>query len=181
MRVRHIVVLIALLLVVNCAQDRGNAVSTSNAQAKPSPSPSATTKWPPTEVDLTINGVRSGTSDAKVKQLLGKPKSDRRGQYDDCAGYVRYLTYDGLIVEVISSEQDKGYTVTHMELTSSKYEIAPGLHIGDPVSRVRELYGEPVNEDGESISYVTKGNEGWVGFYFRDGKIVRVEMTETLC
>ena len=143
--------------------------------------PSTPDARPLTEVDLTIHGVRSGMPEAKVIALLGKPRRTEKGEFDHCADYYhRYMIYDGLTIDLLG-DKHQPYSVTSMDLTSSKWDIAPGIHIGDPISKVRETYGEPVSEDGESLGYVTKGNEGWVIFSFENGKLIKAEMTETLC
>jgi hypothetical protein len=134
------------------------------------------------EVDLTINGVSSGTSETRVLSLLGKPNEIKKGAEDVCAGgYHRYLIYGGLTIDVLSDGRGRQYAVTHIEVTSGKWDIAPGTHIGDSLSKVREAYGEPISQDKDSLQYMTRGNEGWVHFRFNDGTLVRVEMTETLC
>jgi|GEM_PF-5993063 len=140
-----------------------------------------------TEVDLTVNGVRSGTSYARVIRALGKPlrQTDSR-ELDECAnGYERVLRYPGLTVTLMSDERRRNHTVIALEVTSPRWTIAPGVKIGASMKVIRSKYGRP-HDDAEATArnelwYVTKENLGGVTFTFRRGRLVRVWMGETLC
>jgi hypothetical protein len=61
-------------------------------------------------------------------------------------------------------------------------EIAPGIRIGAALKDVRATFGKPLDGADEStISYTTKDNLGTANFYFRNNKLVKVTMSETLC
>lgn len=147
----------------------------------PSPSPKPNLM---ADVELVINGVGFATPEAKVIELLGQPVYHTKRVLDECAGgYHRNLVYEGLTIDILSDEKGKNYSVTQLELTSPKWEIVPGLHIGDPFSRVREIFGEPIypaEEDG-CLFYGIKGADGLVSFCQADGKLVRVHLNQTLC
>jgi len=114
-----------------------------------------------TEINLTVNGIRSGTSLTRVRALLGKPLQDKRAAFDDCAqGWHRSLVYVGLTLDFISNGKGRNYTVTKMEITSAKWKIAPGIRIGDTISKLRNTYGTPYKADNEVLMYVTKKQSG---------------------
>jgi len=74
-----------------------------------------------------------------------------------------------------------------MNLTSLKWLIASDIRIGVSIENVRAKFGQPnYSEDSEDfdkdiLDYVTKENLGLVNFYFRNNKLIRLEMAETLC
>ncbi len=168
--------------VVDNLNSQTQATPTAIVQSTATPSPTPNTK-PATEVDLTINGVHSGSREADVLSRLGKPKkTENSKEADACAGgYHRYLKYEGITIDLLSDEHKRRYFVTRMEVTSPKWEIKPGIHIGDSLEKIREAYGEPDEETSDCLYYGTKGNEGSVDFYIKDGKLVKASMTETLC
>jgi hypothetical protein len=136
------------------------------------------------DLDLTINGVGFGMPVADVVQLLGKPDPDRKAGFDQCAGgYHRDLVYDGLVIDVLSDARGRGYRITQIELTSPAWTIEPDLRIGDPFSKVREVFGEPIypEEENGCFFYGIKDADGFTKFCQQDGKLVRVHIKETLC
>jgi hypothetical protein len=161
-------------VLVGCA--RHDAIS-DFSNAKPQPTKSLI------EVDLTINGVSVGTAETEVIARLGKPRASRdNSDTDDCAGgYHRLFNYEGLIVDLLSDGKRHGYAVTRIELISSQWEIAPGVHMGDPISKVRETFGEPYSDEDECLFYAMKDNDGWVNFYYKDGTLIRAVVNVTLC
>jgi hypothetical protein len=137
---------------------------------------------PQTEIELSIGGVIAGTSESMVITLLGKPRRIEKCEWDECApGRHRILHYDGLTLDLLSDEKGKNFAVTSLEVTSDKWSVSPGLRIGDPVSSVRELYGEAISDNDGSLNYGIKNNDGWINFEYRDGKVTRITMRITLC
>jgi len=63
--------------------------------------------------------------------------------------------------------------------------MVAGVRIGASREDVKNKFGEPFSkaeESGETIfHYVTKANLGMLNFHFRNNKLVKVAMTETLC
>jgi hypothetical protein len=149
-------------------------------------SASAQNKW--REVDLKINGIGSGTSYSTVIKKIGKPLRTREDGFDECGGgYLKTLFYNGWKIQFLSDEKKRNYTVISMNLTSPKWLIASDIRIGVSIENVRAEFGQPnSSEDSEDfdkdiLDYVTKENLGLVNFYFRNNKLIRVEMAETLC
>jgi len=145
-------------------------------------------KW--REVDLRVNGIGSGTSYSTVVRKLGKPlrsKKERLAANSACSGSAEtHLTlfYSGLEVTLLGDGRGRKLEVYSMEVTSKKWS-ASGVGIGADAQDVLTKFGEPNSkeeESGETIFYyTTKDNLGGVDFHFRNNKLVKVEMTETLC
>lgn len=134
-----------------------------------------------TEVDLTVNGIHAGSKLAVVKRL-GKPMRKKSIGFNDCAeGYQNTYYFPGLEVGVINSKNGKFTAVISLNITSKRWRIAPNIHLGASKKKIISTYGKPVESDATKLTYVTKGNTGWVGFTFRKGKLIRVTMEETLC
>jgi hypothetical protein len=134
-----------------------------------------------TEVNLTVNGIRSGTSYRQVKKL-GKPLRVKIIGFDECAGqYRRVLYFRGLEVGLLGSKDGKRSSVISLTITTSNWTIAPGIKIGASRASLIQKFGKPVSEDTSRVDYVTKGNLGGVRFYLRRGRLYRIEMMETLC
>ena len=140
---------------------------------------------PLTEVDLTVNGIRNGTKISQIYRRIGKPRRVRDFGYENCTnGVWRVLTYPGLKIEVISDLHGHDSSVISIEVTSSRWKIAPGLKIGADKAVVRKTFGPPVGSyipPGYVLDYVTKDDLGLVNFYFHGNRLVRVLMQETLC
>lgn len=134
-----------------------------------------------TEVDLTVNGIHSGSKLAVVKKL-GKPIRKNNLGYNDCADrYQSTYYYSGLEIGVLSSKNGRSTAVISLRVTSNRWQIAPNIHIGATKKTIIRTYGKPNEASETEISYVTKENLGWVRFTFRKGKLIRVTMDETLC
>ncbi len=134
-----------------------------------------------TELDLTVSGIRSGSSYRQVRKI-GRPVRVRIIGYDECASkYRRVLYFNGLEVGLLGSKDGNRSTVISLTVTSSKWSIAPGIRIGATKESLIRKFGPPVSESETRLDYVTKENLGLVTFQLRNGKLIRVEMMETLC
>ncbi len=133
------------------------------------------------EVDLTVNGVRAGSTMSAVKKL-GKPTKITKRGFDECGGgYRRVLHLPGLAVGVLGDKSTTKATVISLTITSANWRIAPGIKIGATRATIIRLYGKPVTSYADRLEYVTKENLGGVTFHLRKGKLYRVEMMQTLC
>ena len=139
------------------------------------------------EVDARINGIGAETSYYAVIKKIGKPLRVSKDGYDECGGgFLKTLYYEGFEIKFLSDEKKRDYTVTSMTLISPKWSIAPGVTIGADKKDVRARYGKEssvsVVESGEELfSYTAKTSFDGVFFYFRNNKLIRVEMFQTLC
>lgn len=134
-----------------------------------------------TEIDLTVNGIRSGSPASQLKKF-GKPIKVKIIGFDECAGqYRRVLYFKGLEVGLLGSKNGKRSNVMSLVVTSPKLTITPNVRIGTTRESLKRKFGIPVSETETRIDYVTKDNMGLVTFRLRKGKLIRVEMMETLC
>lgn len=140
-------------------------------------------KW--REVDLKVNGIGSGTTYSTIIKKLRKPLHSENGGFDECGGgFIKTLHYSGLNIGLLSDAKGKVFSVISIEITSSKWLIEPGINVGANIEYVQAKLGQPIGDDIDSqntLDYVTKDNLGIVNFYFRNNRLVKVEMQETLC
>ena len=144
----------------------------------------------PREVDLTIDGVGSGSplADALVKfGVSPKKKIEKEDKEDSClarAATLLTLDYPGLQVVLLGDEFAQGFEIVEMTITSKKWN-ASGARIGDSTASVEKRFGKPnsteVNGDVTTFFYVTLDNLGGVRFEFTKGKLSKMVMAETLC
>jgi hypothetical protein len=142
------------------------------------------------EVDLRVSGVSSGTPYSAVLRNLGQPlrrKVTRTAASLSCSGAAETdirLSYSGLHISFLGGGRGRNLKVYSIEVSSPKW-TASGTRIGASGEDVEAKFGAPISkaeESGETVfHYVTKGNLGMVNFHFRNGKLIKVEMTETLC
>lgn len=142
------------------------------------------------EVDLRVNGVASGTSYATVIKKLGRPGRKNIVKYeadDTCSDEAQThvtLFYTGLEIKLLGAGRGRQLDVYSVEVTSVKW-TANGIRIGANIKNVLDRFGKPNSRDQKSnetvLRYVTKENLGVVNFYFRNNKLVKIVMEETLC
>ena len=143
-----------------------------------------------TEIDLRVNGIGSGTSYSTVIRKLGKPtrrKTEKIKASSACSNSAEtHLTlfYSGLKITLLGDGRGRNLDVYSIEVTLPKWK-ASGISIGANINDVETKFGEPNSKadiSGETVLYyVTKENLGGVNFYFRNNKLVRVRVNETLC
>ncbi len=142
------------------------------------------------EVNLRINGIGSGTSYSAVIRKLGKPirsETEKINASSACSNSAEtHLTlfYSGLKITLLGDGKGRDLDVYSIRVTTRKW-LASGIKIGANMKAVQARFGKPnsnAEQSGETtLYYVTKGNVGGVNFYFQNNKLVKVEMTETLC
>ena len=143
-----------------------------------------------TEVDLQVKGVGLGTPYAQMLRQFGGPISSRREKIDDetCSPPHTLLTlnYKGAVLELVGDPQGRDFKVVSLEVTSPQLLITPGIKIGMSEQDARsKLGGEPWRVRNDSgfrvLDYVTKGNDGGAGLYFRNGRLVKIQWAYTAC
>jgi len=142
------------------------------------------------EIDLSVNNVRSGTTHQAVLKRLGKPVTTKRKYFradEACSNTAEThltLKYVGLEVALLGDGKGKHLSVYSIEITSAKWN-GSGSKIGDTIQSIEKRFGKPNSieeRSGEKILYYnSKGNLGGVNFYFKNGKVKRILMAETLC
>ena len=145
-----------------------------------------------TEVDFRVKGVGLGSSYAAVLRQLGRPVSSKREKIIDAEevcgpSYTSLrLTYDGVVLELHGDLKGRNFRVVEMDITSPKFIVAPGVRIGMTEAETRSRLGGPPHQertdsDFRVLYYVTKGNDGGAGLYFRDGRLVKIAWNYTMC
>lgn len=142
------------------------------------------------EVDLRVNGIGSGSSYSAVVRKLGEPlrsETQKLKAYEACSNSAEtHLTlfYSGLEIKLLGDGAGRNLEVYSIEVTGTKW-TASGVSIGTSEKNVPAKFGKPISKEeksGETIFfYVTKDNLGGVNFYFRNNRLIKMAMTETLC
>ena len=142
------------------------------------------------ELDLDVNGIRSGTAYEEVIRKIGKPDRSKDFGKDYCTdGFMKTIYYPGLMIKLESDERKHRYVVVGIEVTSSKWRIGERVHIGSTSDEVLHNFGPPNERNYDdafddrplSFDYLTKDNLGGVDFIFENGRLIKIQMQETLC
>ena len=142
------------------------------------------------EVDLTIDGIGSGSPYADLLRKFGIPSKQKieKGEAGhSCTGEAHTMLtveYTGLQVVLLGDGNAQGFEIVEMDITSKKWNVS-GVRIGDSPASVDKRFGKPNSVEQESgqmtYRYVTPDNLGNVIFEFSNGKLSRMRMAETLC
>lgn len=141
------------------------------------------------EVELIVGGIKSETAYSAIVKKFGKPQAEEDTGLNECTqGYGKKLVYDGLEINVERGENDNNYTLLDMKITSSKWLTDKGIKIGATPNQVTAKYGKtkyenvPDDSTGEKwLLYEMKNGPGSVNFYFKNDRLVRIELRPTLC
>lgn len=137
------------------------------------------------EIDLRVGGIGLGSTEAQVVRRLGAPRAIEQGEENACGGgWEKTYRYDGLAIVLLSDEDGANYDVIGVEVTSAAWPVS-GLKIGAHRGAVRARFGASLetraDEGLERWSYVNWGNDGFAGFYFAAGKLVKISWQSNLC
>ena len=129
--------------------------------------------------ELKINGVELDSSFSTVVRQIGKPLQVKKGGFDNCAnGFSETLQYSGLIIELLSDEKGRNFTVSSIDVKSSKWSVS-GISVGANKKDVKTRFGHP-DESSEDILYYGN-NDGWINFIFQNDKLVEISWKYNLC
>lgn len=141
-------------------------------------------------LDLRVNNVGWNSTYATVTKQLGKPLKVKKSTMkagNHCTGDAQTfvtLTYRGLEVSLIGDGRGKGMRVYEMLVTDKRW-LASGIRIGTDVEGVKGEFGEPnevVDQDGTSTFYYHATDESTqVSIEFRDGKVTKILVAESIC
>src|SRR5260370_41496628 len=94
---------------------------------------------PLTKPDFALGGVAEGPDSATVRRRLGRPDSivAEKNSFDDPSKLITWR-YRRLTVDFFSSSHVVGLSTTDSTVTTPR-----GLRVGDSVTRLKQLYGEP--------------------------------------
>ena len=97
---------------------------------------------------------------------------------------MKSIYYPGLVINLENYKKGRAFGVVEMIVTAGRWKFNYGLGIGADRKTVRARFGRPLDHTsspGTTLSYVTLGNKGLVHFAFRNNRLVKVWMSETLC
>lgn len=147
------------------------------------------------KVELVVKGVKSGTTYSTIIKQIGKPKSAENTGRNSCTdGEGKKLVYEGIEINIEKSENSRDYTLLDMKVTSAKWVTDKGIKIGATPQQVMAKYGKTKYENaferpaeekvftGEKwLVYEMKNGPGSVTFYFKNERLVRIELAPTIC
>lgn len=95
-----------------------------------------------TEDDVIIKGLSQGMSKADMIIQLGMTKTTENFTLDHFTGgknvkFTKY-NYAGISVTILDIKD----RIMEVDITNTNYKTARGIKIGDPLAKVKELYGE---------------------------------------
>ena len=133
-------------------------------------------------IDLQINGVGIGATEAAVVQKLGKPSSKKKGGIVPCYNGDTLLTlrYPGLVLE-LTEDLSGNFFVFTTTVTSPKWSVS-GINIGANVNEVQKKFGNGkiMKEEGlEYLSYYI--TDGYANFVFKKKKLIKIDWELNLC
>jgi len=136
---------------------------------------------------LKVNGLALGSTYAQTIKTFGKPVRDITSRkIDECIGSrTRTLTYPGLKVELVEGERN-AFTVFAFEVTSTKWSFS-GIKIGEPAEQIQRRFGTSGRtvereKTGQTWFYeMTDESPGGTNFYFRNGKLIKVNTGYEMC
>ena len=134
---------------------------------------------------LKVNGLGLGATYKSVVAKFGKPTTEKIQKGDECVPDRRkILTYPGLSFELIEGQKNN-FSVITFEVTSAKYDVS-GVKVGDTQVAVNRRFGKRTMEDtvsGQKVWYyeMSSDNPGSSNFYFRGGKITKIQAGYEMC
>ena len=132
--------------------------------------------------ELKINGIGLGTPRSTVISQLGRPLQSKRTGIFPCGDLEMTLRYSGLIIKLERDAKSRNYNVVSIEVTSAKWSvsgISVGANIKDVQAKFKYHYYKTKESDLEGLHY---GNsDGGTSFYFRDNKLVSIDMEYNWC
>lgn len=168
------------------SQDVTNVVQTETAKPSPTSSPFPNNTNPFEEPPITqfnVKGIGIGASYETVLRQFGKPLSSKKGKTDSCSESIKtILRYDGLTI-TFDEDEDEQNIVVIIEVTSPKWEVAPGVSVGASLEDVRAKFGqsnEVSKKSGFDVLTYFDG-DGAANFYFWNNKLVKVNRDLNLC
>ncbi|HEX2440281.1 MAG TPA: hypothetical protein VHT71_18355 [Methylomirabilota bacterium] len=114
-----------------------------------------------------------GRTRASVERALGAPSSVRTlGRPGGDGEALDELTYPGLRLDVSA----RTTTVRRLEITEPRWTLPRGLNVGTPRSVIETILGEAQRvSDGSAFYTYADGFPNTVEFYFREGRVQRIE------
>jgi hypothetical protein len=131
---------------------------------------------------VSIGGVSMGSKARRIKSKLGKPLRKTTpvllgapGQYDAT------WEYPGLKINVrADADKESDYYIHGLSTTSSRYVTNLGIRVGDPVSKVKQVYGafsmkDSTGPEGRTVEFAEGRAYSYDVLSFKIGKTGKVE------
>lgn len=139
------------------------------------------TESPPvTMIDFNVKNVRLATEYDVVISQLGRPPRRRMVKIDYCGESTQLaLYYPGLTIYMDKGLEDKKYSVVSMEITGSRWLVAPNIVVGSGMKTVQRKLGPShrnYRQKGMTVLfYVTRDNDRG-DLFFRNGRLVKIKL-----
>lgn len=127
---------------------------------------------------LSVAGVRPGSSENEVTQALGRPDVALPPHYDASLGdSVSNWTYDGILVEVAA------HGVVKVHCSATRCATADGVAVGDSRSHLVSVYGPPraveTISDLEVLRYAGRVAECSLNFTIKGDAVATIDLNCT--
>lgn len=124
---------------------------------------------------VTVNGVRLGSSEDEIVKVLGKPKKIvDHGTDEVMGGKAKTFYYEGIKIYLINQE------IFGLECKGSTCITDKGVQIGDERKKVEQAYGPPsaYEKTGDRLGYTFKIDDIFIDssliFFFKNNRVIRI-------
>lgn len=144
--------------------------------------------------DLKINGIGLSSFEKDLIKKFGKPARVRNNGSDyNCADEdSKTLFYKGVEIDITHFSESKKYKINDIEISSSRFQLASGIKVGDDINIVFSKFGKPYNQslgytDIDEYHFMVSNNNdvsndgGNVTFSFRQNKLVKIRWYYNFC
>ncbi len=99
--------------------------------------------------DFAVAGLAEGMTSAEVRRVLGQPQSvTTQDDFRDPGAKLVVWKYKDLLVLLGSQDSVRGVWLRTRQVSTPR-----GLRVGDPVSRVEQLYGRAAFRDASTLEF----------------------------
>jgi hypothetical protein len=118
--------------------------------------------------------IEIGKEAEDVLKALGEPQNKK--EIGDCGGLGAQVRYDysSLVLYVLESKD--GAVIDQITLTDDLVATEKGICIGDSQEKVKEAYGDTLQDDGSRWYYRSGKNR--VTFKIEDGKVTGIDLMQ---
>lgn len=120
-----------------------------------------------------------GETIAEIERNLGAPLRIEREKVKNIhnpeqTDEVYELIYDGLSITVYKVTESQREIITDIAVTSDKYPMKWGLHVGIPIHTVTQNLGKPSKQGDNVYIYGTDEAPSYVSFYHKEGIVYKI-------
>ena len=134
-------------------------------------------------ISIRVRGVAVGSTEKQVVKRFGRTDVRKGGTFPcDIEGEMRTMKYPGLEFRLIESMAKRGERIVAMIVVSSRKWSVGGIRIGATPAMVRKRFGKARWESMDGRRYLSYFiDDGSGRFFFRRGKLVRIESELNAC